>query len=84
MDTINNTSATGTDTFNFNNNVTFNGTINGNATNTDIFDYSAYTSLNAITVTVNGANDGQVVNGAATTIFTNINVILGGAGDDEL
>ena len=81
MQTLDDTSGSGSDTFTFNNNVNFNGTINGNGS--DTLDYSAYGATHAIAATVSGANSGNVVANSITLNFTGINVIDGGADDDS-
>ncbi len=79
MDTLTDAN-TGTNSFVFADNVNFNGTINGNAT--DTLDYSAYGSAHAIAASITGANSGSVIANSVTTTFTGINHINGGAGDD--
>jgi len=74
------TGGSGNDSFVFNNNINFNGTINGDS-GSNTLDYSAYVSPNAIQATVGGLNSGTVLNGVTTT-FTGINTINGGAGND--
>ncbi len=71
----------GTNSFVFSDNVNFNGTVNGNAT--DILDYSAYASGHAIAATITGSNSGNVLGNSVTANFTGINRINGGAGADS-
>src|SRR5438094_916489 len=79
MDTLTNTA--GTDSFVFPDTINFNGTINGNGS--DTLDYAAYLAANAITANVTGTKSGSVLANAITANFTGINVINGGTGADS-
>ncbi len=80
METLNDSSS-GTNSFVFPDNINFNGTINGNST--DTLNYSAYASGHAVTATVTGANSGSVLANSITANFTGITSLITGAGNDS-
>jgi hypothetical protein len=82
IQTLSDTRASGSMSFVFPDNINFSGTINGNTTNTDVLDYSAYVAAHAINASVTGSKLGAVVANSITTNFTAINAINGGAGND--
>jgi filamentous hemagglutinin family protein len=73
------TGGSGNDNFIFADNIGITGTINGGAGGTNTLNFSAYTALHPIIVTVTGPNSGTT---SKTGNFSNIDVITGGSGND--
>jgi hypothetical protein len=69
---------TGNDTFAFQGTGNITGTLNGGS-GTNTLDFSAFSSGTPVTVTVNALNGGTT---SKTGVFSNIQSILGGAGND--